>query len=305
MKSTFKWLLGSVFLLALMAYIQLEIGWAVLLQPWQNFSALFIGFLIGLIAMSYVFRALRLHLLLSESTQASRWQFLRINLIHTAAINFLPMRLGEAVFPILMKKQFDHSITGSASILVWIRLLDLFCLIWISGLILSMSQTWLFSILLALGLVCMPTAWGLHVQFEKRLQNPRHAISRFLKQVLQHLPRTSKTYYMASFWTIMAWSVKLLTFSLVLQTLVELPMDQLIGGVVASELASSIPIQGIAGFGTYEAAMALGLQHTELNQEQMIQAGFNLHIFILSSSLVFAMLAWVINKPTQANPGQP
>lgn len=58
----------------------------------------------------------------------------------------------------------------------------------------------------------------------------------------------------------------------------ELPFWRVFLGIAGAELAGVLPVHGIAGFGTYEAAWTLGFTHLGLDRETAILSGFATHL---------------------------
>ena len=77
------------------------------------------------------------------------------------------------------------------------------------------------------------------------------------------------------------------------------PLSVLVPGVIAAEISNALPIQGVAGFGNYEAAMVVGGAWSTLPTEVLLAAAVNLHLFVLACTLVFGALALLLpnNKP--------
>ena len=68
----------------------------------------------------------------------------------------------------------------------------------------------------------------------------------------------------------------------------------LVPGVIAAEISNALPVQGVAGFGSYELAMVLGGSMAAVPREALLAAAVNLHLFILACTLAFGALAWLI-----------
>ncbi|MBT8447071.1 MAG: flippase-like domain-containing protein, partial [Gammaproteobacteria bacterium] len=117
-----RWLLGAAILVAVIWWVQQAIGWREALAPWQTLPAASLLLAITLLAVSYVVRAVRL---LVYFPGLPLWPTVRLSTQHTAANNLLPMRLGEAVFPILMKRFYGYRLRRGAVSLAWLRFFDL------------------------------------------------------------------------------------------------------------------------------------------------------------------------------------
>ncbi len=306
-----RWLRHGIRLLAglliaatLFWWVEQRLGWARLLQPWQTFPLPSLLVILLLTALAYGLRACRFYLLMKEKTGGQFTDFLRINIWHTTAINWLPMRLGEALFPWLMRRYFNHPVLHSSGSLLWIRLLDLFALFWLAALTWAAFHAPVWLLPVAASLLLIPLGWWLHQHLQARLQHSIHRPGRWLYQLLAGFPDAPILYFRLSGLTLAAWAVKLAAFLLAAMQLSGLPVLALLPGVVAAELASALPVQGLAGFGTYEAAMLLGSGGSRAFaqgaiQDSLLATAVNLHLFILASSLLFSLLAWLLPSNRQ------
>ena len=73
-------------------------------------------------------------------------------------------------------------------------------------------------------------------------------------------------------------------------------------GVVGAELAAALPIHGIAGFGTFEAAWALSFSQLGFSTEHAIMSGILAHAVsqLVEYSLGSGALLYVM-RPTATN----
>jgi uncharacterized membrane protein YbhN (UPF0104 family) len=78
----------------------------------------------------------------------------------------------------------------------------------------------------------------------------------------------------------------------------ELPFWRVFLGVTGAELSATLPIHGIAGFGTYETAWTLGFTHLGLDRETAILSGFATHLLsqLLEYAIGAAALAIVLAR---------
>ena len=65
-------------------------------------------------------------------------------------------------------------------------------------------------------------------------------------------------------------------------------------GATVGDLTSVLPFHGIAGAGTYEAGVVAGLAPYGLTPESALPLAVNLHLFILASSTLLGLIAWLI-----------
>ncbi len=295
-----KAVLGGAISLGFLYWVNQRLDWQPLLAAWRSFPPWLLAACLLLVFSGYLLRARRFHLLSSRQTGGRFHHYLAINIWHTAAINWLPMRLGEALYPWLMHHFFRHSPLEAGGTLLWLRLLDLFALLWLAGLGWAWLQAPAWLPVLALSLLLLPLGWWLQQGLRGCLATRDSAQSRWpgwLEKVLDGFPRQNRDYWHLAGLTWAAWAVKLMAFVLAASHFSSLSVGQLLPGILLAELASSLPIQGLAGFGTYEAAMVLGLSWGGNSvpagpvMNTLLAAAINLHLFILASSLLFALLA--------------
>ena len=175
---------------------------------------------------------------------------LALFLTHNAAIVVLPLRAGEAGYPLLMQRRFGVPLGDSLRSLLWLRLQD-------AAVLATLAALWLppfthevrlgWAALLALG-------WALVLLFGARALAAISArvpvVQRFESAWLTH--RNDRLG-----WALCAanWVVKLAVFALVLQALAPLDFAAALRGALGGEVASVLPLQGPAGLGTYEAGV--------------------------------------------------
>ncbi|WPL15529.1 hypothetical protein Thiowin_00428 [Thiorhodovibrio winogradskyi] len=293
-KRPFEWLLGGALLLGLILLVQCWIGWSRLLAPWLGFPPLILIGLLGLSAGSYLARALRIQLYFAPLMNGVFPTTLRLSVLHTTANVLLPMRLGELVFPWLMRGYFGHGLLGAGVSLVWIRLLDLHFLALIAWFILwlrSPSALWPLAaaLWLALLLVLPLAARRLSALPESGVRWRR--VLRFLAQAA---PREHTRLAGLYGWTALCWGTKFIAFAWVLGYFLPLDFWRLLAGVMGAELSSVLPFHGIGGAGSYELATLAALVPLGVPAKEALAAAVNLHLFMLGASLLFGLLAMAL-----------
>ena len=137
-KTWVAWCVGSIVFIAFIVLVEMIVGWTHVLSLWANievlpFFAAFIFF-----ALSHFLRAYRIAEFTFLETKKRYKTTTKLCLIHQFFNNLLPMRLGEAFFPLLLKRYFGIRLLEGAGSLFWLRLLDgglvltlfLLCFIW-------------------------------------------------------------------------------------------------------------------------------------------------------------------------------
>lgn len=175
---------------------------------------------------------------------------LALFLTHNAAIVVLPLRAGEAGYPLLMQRRFGVPLGDSLRSLLWLRLQD-------AAVLATLAALWLppvTSEVRAGWAVLLAVCWTLALLFGARLLAAVSArvaaVRQFEAAWLTH--RNDRTG-----WALCAanWLVKLAVFTLVLQALAPLDFAAALRGALGGEVASVLPLQGPAGLGTYEAGV--------------------------------------------------
>ncbi|MGB5495909.1 MAG: lysylphosphatidylglycerol synthase domain-containing protein, partial [Sedimenticolaceae bacterium] len=253
-----KWLTMLLMLAGLVWWVERRIGFAELLRPWSRFPVAELVLLVMLTALSYLTRALRLRDFYRARFDGSIGRYLRVTVLHTAMLNLLPMRSGEAAFPLLMKRQFGRRYLESTADLIWLRFSDLWILLWLGVLAAAWhlgSWLWLLVMVLPVPLLMLQpfksTVLG-HV----RERHSRGA--RALRVLLGGLPDGYGLYLRLLSWTLLTWALKLGAFVSVAGFFIDVPVVSLVPGVIAAEVSNALPVQGLAGFGSYEFAMVIG-----------------------------------------------
>lgn len=289
-----KWLLALLMLAGLAWWVGETIGWTALLRPWRDIPVNELALLVVLTALSYLTRALRLYDLYSPRLSGPFHLYLRINVLHTTVLNLLPMRMGEAAFPLMMKRHLGERYVSSIANLLWLRVADLWVLLWIGLVVFAVRGVHWLWLPVVVGAVLPLLLQPLRKYILHASSTGGGRLVRFLRHLVEGLPSQFGRYLRLLFWTVLTWSLKLVAFVSVAAFFVDGPVSTLVPGIIAAEISNALPIQGIAGFGSYEAAMVLGAAWSSLSVEALLVAAVNLHLFILGCTLLFGGLALTI-----------
>jgi uncharacterized membrane protein YbhN (UPF0104 family) len=275
---------------ALVVVVQLTVGWRELLSAWEGVPITTLAGATALVFSSYVLRSLRAQHYFGAATSGQYLANLRIFLIHNLLNNFLPFRSGEISFPVMMKRAFDIPMVRSIPGLMYLRILDVYTIIALGVVVIPWSDgpsRWLVPMILGAAPV---TAFlgqeRLRLAFAGRLGR----FARIADAVVAGFPRTPASYTWIWLLTVANWVVKLLVLAAVLRMFVSLPYPDLLLGVVAGELTSSIP-SGLAGAGIYEGGVVAILQLTGAELEAALAGAVNLHLFVLGVAVIGGLLA--------------
>lgn len=295
------WLLGATLLLALLLWIHWQVGWSTLLAPWRQWSWHELGLLFLLSLLSYVARGVRLYRYFPDLLRGRLLGSLRLSVLHNFASNLLPMRLGEAVMPLLMRRYFGHGIADSALALLWIRLLDLHVL-GVMALLAGWlaAPHWLWPAALGSAMLALPLGFRARDRLGHRLAGCEGRYASALRRLLAALPDRAGRLAEAYGWTLVTWASKLLAFTLVLQHFTGAAAWQAMVGVIGAELSSVLPVHGVAGAGSYEGALVLAMVPTGVDAATALTGGVNLHLFLLGVILALGPLALLLPRPRGA-----
>lgn len=299
-----KRLLAVAFSLALLGWLLADGRWRELATYFARLDPALLGLALAGLLASYVLRALRVHDEFRHDGPGRFLPCLRIVLIHNAMVNVVPFRGGELAFPVLLRRTFGTPVPRAVASLFWFRLQDAFvvaalaCLVW-PGLPPLLRAAGVAGIILC--------AWWLprwarasRPAAEASSGRPAQLVAR-LRLAFAESTRHARRGWL---WTLANWSVKLAVQAWLLANLLAAPLTQGASGVLGAELAAILPIQGVAGFGTYEAGAAAAMAPHGIALERGLQAAFVLHLVVIASALGAGALAWLC-LPAGALPPQP
>ena len=210
---------------------------------------------------SYGLRAARLHAEWHGRTGASGADCLRLFLLHNAAVAWVPLRGGEAGYPLWLRRRWGVPLQESLPSLLWLRLQDAAVLAGLSAGTLA---------LITIGLAA---PWALLLAGAALL-----ALIAPLERWLERWSRTpAATTGTGSHWArgraaLLArrggrrawhcclgnWVIKLTVIAALLASLGLPESAAALRGAIAGEWAGVLPVQPPGGLGGYEAAVWLG-----------------------------------------------
>ncbi|QGU32378.1 lysylphosphatidylglycerol synthase transmembrane domain-containing protein [Thermochromatium tepidum] len=303
------WLLGGALLLVLVVAVEFMVGWWPLLAPWRALSPWLLAWLFLLTALSYGLRAVRVSDYFGARLAGRFPSVLRLTILHNTANNLLPMRMGELVFPWLMRRYFGQGLLDSAAALVWIRLLDLHFLVLVALLILQLGHpSWLWwpaggLWIAGLGVLILLSGMG-----ESSMLAGAGRLRSILRRVLQAVPGDPWLIARLYGWTVLIWGLKFVAFASLLRSFLPIDLWRLLAGVMGAELSSVLPVHGIAGSGSYELAVVAALTPLGVDPKRALAGAVNLHLFLLGSTLLLGALAFLLPRgalPVEARTAAP
>jgi uncharacterized membrane protein YbhN (UPF0104 family) len=285
------WSLGAILLAAVVVGVALTVGWGPVLAPWRKLPPGKLLLPFGLAALSYFFRGARIHDYFRPRFEGRFLTVLRLSVLHNTANNLLPMRAGEMVFPWLMGRYFGHGFVDAAASLAWLRFMDLHFLGLVAIFILYLREpSWTWSLVALLWLL-LPLVAGLTGRLAP---TGRGRLGKVLHLMVCSAPGTVERALQVYLWTALTWISKFLSFALVLGHFLPVEPWQVLVGVMGAELSTVLPFHGIAGSGSYEAAVVAALLPLGIDANTALAGAVNLHLFLLGVTLILGLLALLL-----------
>jgi uncharacterized membrane protein YbhN (UPF0104 family) len=280
-------------------------GWQRLFAPWREVP---IGWLAAATLaqlLSYALRAVRIYIAEAQIPRHRYGACLRLILINNALNLLLPMRSGEASFPLLMNRWFGVNVTHATGTLIWLRLLDLHVLAAV-GLI-CVAAGWIGGTALTVGVgiaavlaVTAPTAlFLLRGPLVTFCAGHGSRLAALAQRLLAGLPQRAGELARDLVLTWSAWMVKLAALGWLLASLAQLPLAAGVLGAIGGDLSTVLPIHTPGGFGTYEAGALAALAAAQSPSPALLAAVVNLHLFVLTAALIAGTLAWLLGPHTR------
>jgi uncharacterized membrane protein YbhN (UPF0104 family) len=261
--------------------------------PWWAWAVAAAGLL-----CSYVLRALRIHAELGRRHPVSVADCLEVMLIHNAAVNLLPMRGGEAAYPWLVHRRMGVPVSHAVASLVWMRVQD--------ALVLGLASIALWpglgpGLRLAAGVALAGgIALGLRLLERAALRagtrEPRLAPLRAASRALQALALAPRHGWRGWAFCVSSWTLKLAVLATLLAGLSGLPGPAASTGVLGGELAGVLPVQGPAGFGTYEAGVWAGASLRGHSALQIAAPAIAVHLVSLAMAVASGAVAYAVSQ---------
>ncbi len=262
--------------------------------------------------LSYGLRGARLQVVLSldaHHAPPQRWlglrtDALRVILLHNAAVNLLPMRAGELSFPWLAARELRLPMSRALVCLMWMRLQDLAVLAGL-GLALwpGLPPIARISGLLGLGL-CWHGAWWLLKQLLNHASLGKQTTAAGWRGLALKLKAAmlEPSHHRPAAWglTLANWTLKLAAGATLLSAISQISWPVAWAGALGGELAAIFPLQGPAGFGTYEAGVWAGVAALLERQSpllaQVVGAALALHVCFLICAVCAACVATLLPR---------
>ena len=269
------------------------------------------GFLIYI--AYYIFLTLRFDSLI-HSKKTPFINLFGLTSVHNMLNNLLPVRSGELSYVYLLKKRFDlGGSEGVASLLV-ARMMDfiaIFSYFFLSSLLISHDGpsinlkliSLFFLLLLVISLIYFQKIFSITASFFERITILPERISQNIVDKLNNLSATIKlmslegAYSRCFLLTAVIWGTRYLMLYVIISAMgVDIIFWEVVFAATAMFIMVSLPIQGLAGFGTLETGWAAGFILVGLDKEVAISTGFAFHIILLAYTITLGFLGYFLMK---------
>ena len=298
-----RWGLGVTLPLILLLLIAHQYSWSDLVQAWTQISLPQLLLAFSLFFISHLLRALRIFDFLGMAHIRQFPLTFKLSAWHLFYNNLLPMRMGEAAFPLLLKRYFGQSYSDGIHRLIWLRLLDLGVMgtaVAVIGLttmphLLPATMTQLAQhswILVPFSVFVVALVW---------LYRAKLPVTWIRKQATlfrKNAPNNRFQHARLWLWTLAAWVCKLVAISVAVSSMAEISLIAAISGALGADATSILPIHGIAGGGTFEAGFYSGAALVGERPDSLLLTAFNVHLFVFFSTLIIACLLLPIRRNT-------
>lgn len=287
-----KRLLAIAASLALLAWLAWDGRWQGLGDAFRRLDPLAATLALAGFAASYALRAGRVY---DEFRTDARGRFgacLRIVLIHNAMVNVVPFRGGEAAFPVLLGRTFGTPLARAVASLFWFRLQDALVVA-----VVAVAVWPGLPLLLRLAGIAALVAFAWYLPRWARTPHAwaeRGGAAAKLAKLRNAFADSTRHARFGWAWTLANWSVKLAAQAWLLASLVPAGLAVGAAGALGAELAAILPVQGVAGFGTYEAGAAAAMLPNGVTFASGLHAALALHLFVIACAVASGALAWLV-----------
>jgi hypothetical protein len=284
-----------------------------------------LGLYVGLYGVGFSLRTWRYHLLLKgagPSLVPGFGSLALVTAVRNMLVDFLPARTGSLSYLVILNRVFAVDLSACLTSFTYAALFDLLTLGPLLAVVLLIDTL--------LGTPAHPLLWGLGVAVTAGgflvivfLEPLFRGLSQWiegrtvsfrkerpwLEKIIQELIEVSRSFLTLRraglFWLLLGLSLLLraikytllyLLFFAVMTALLEvsptLPFLKIMFGIMTSEVAASLPVSGIAGFGLYEGILGAVVAGQGISTSQGIFISFAMHLLsqILEYSLGSAAL---------------
>lgn len=270
-KKLLGWALGLALLVWLLARLPLDnLPQALARIGWGTWLMACVALLV-----SYGMRAARMQVVLARHAglwwpRRAAW---RLMLLYNGAIVLLPFRSGELAFPWLAARELGTPTATAVAAWVWMRVQDLAVLALLAvlawpgfglGARAGLVLLWLAGVALLEPvsraiLSRLPAFTSLPVGDDKAASGWRRKLVGALAKLRLALDDRAHHHPLAWVYTLLNWTVKMAGGMALVAAAAGIGWEPAWAGMVGAELISILPVQGPAGFGTFEAGVHAGV----------------------------------------------
>lgn len=309
-------LLAIIFTIALVVILLSQINFNDFIGMLANIKIIYLILAFMLYATSYLFRAMRFHILLKRDISIK--DLFSIVSIHNMALSIFPARSGELSYIYMLKKRHDKNVGEGGATLFAARMFDVISLsflFFVSAMLthnlpeimkkaIPISAILLFLVILILLMFMYECD-----RFVTRLRNIFTYLNLnellFIKYIFRKLDEMTLCFerihhtelLMSLLISAMLWvTLYSANYLLVVGMGIDLPIEAVFLASTFFFMASILPIQGIGGFGTLEGSWAVSFIAVGVTKEAAISSGFLAHFFSLFCLLVLFFIGLLL-KP--------
>lgn len=233
------------------------------------------------ILLSYALRAARLHAEWQPRTGARYAECLQLFLLHNAAASWLPMRSGEAGYPLWLYRRWQVPPGESLRSLLWLRVQDALVLALLSAALwTALAAEWPATAALAAAALAAGGVGAVGARLTRRGS------------------------WRGWLCCLGNWVVKLAVIAAMLAAVGALPAAAALRGAVGGEWAGVLPLQAPGGLGTYEAGVWVASGSGQTALATVVGAALLVHALTLGlaglTGLVAIAAAALSNRNTSA-----
>jgi len=313
--------------LGLLAILLRYIDWEQFEETFRSSHPGYLALGFGLLLLTYLLRVVRIRRALPD-VKLSRIILFGVTAMHNFIRNIVPLRLGEFSFIYLINKKSGCGLSRGTLVFYVLAVADLISIlllavVGISALYFGRSQEQ-FGLMMGLSAAICILVTGIFfltdrlIHIVERLldhiaSRTRTRLASAIRTVQQRAGRVREAFERLSWPTlveILAYSTLIwvtrfgVTYMILLAIQVPIHFHEVIIASAISILLGTIPIQGIAGFGSYEATWTIGFCAVGLSRAQAVMASLYSHITVLVYLTVLALAGTVVMGSTPGISGK-
>jgi len=278
----------------------------------SNSKALTLSFIF--VVFSYFARSLRFKVLL-DRREVSTLKMYAIVCCHCLLNHIMPLRSGEASYPLFLNKFADVPLSDSLASLFVARVLDMITVLccFVFGLLLNsnIKINYLYAIsvslfILLLSVLCLvfivPTT-SFFLKYLKKIVALIGIKSEIIASKINNFEDKIEKYFQnedikrkiinAFFLSFLVWGFTFGFFHVVLHNFgVYLSLTKVVLGATGCVFSNLLPINAVGSIGTLEAGWAIGFTLIGLSKSLAVSTGFGAHILLILHGAILSLFAW-------------